>query len=66
MPKITTGTVLLLTRKALMLAPGVSTGVAVGASTRSTCGLAVASGWVGPGVRVGGLGFRCSSSGPSK
>jgi hypothetical protein len=43
MPKITTGTVLLMTRKALMLAPYVSSGVAVGTSARGTCGLPIAS-----------------------
>jgi hypothetical protein len=44
MPQITTGTALLLTRKALMLAPCVSTGVAVGPSARGTCGLPFATG----------------------
>jgi formylglycine-generating enzyme required for sulfatase activity len=41
---VTTGIVLLLTRKVLLLAPSVSTGVAVGAATRCSCGLPSATG----------------------
>jgi hypothetical protein len=44
MPQVTTGIVLLLTRKVLLLAPSVSTGVAVGAATRCSCGLPSATG----------------------